>query len=167
MSSHSASAILISRRIYSKPAPSLMWHRSPPTYRCASFSIFCPRLVSPCLCPLHLCWAIHYFFVAPSDRSGAAAARFSRGLFDTRKVGGGICEDQSQESPFNPPLLARDPEQIAAGQSFREQIESDADIAEVTMRRNRARARKPRRMKNLRTRQQRNLPWWQRCVMRC
>ena len=157
--SHSASAILISRRRSSKPAPSLMWHRSPPAVPMRFFLYLLPAVLFLLVYARFIYAGYHYFFSRHPIEAAAGHELRTGALFDLQKVGEAL--KTNPEHLFNPPPLHETLNKLRRGKAFREQTELDADIAEVMMRRDRARAQQHEAEAELRT-IKKKLPWWRR-----
>ena len=101
----------------------------------------------------------HYFFSRHPIEAAAGHELRTGALFDTQKAAEAL--KTNRDHLFNPPPLHETLNKLRRGKAFREQTELDADIAEVMMRRNRARAQQHEADEELRT-IQKKLPWWRR-----
>ena len=101
----------------------------------------------------------HYFFSRHPIEAAAGHELRTGALFDLQKVGEAL--KTNPEHLFDPPPLHETLNKLQRGKAFREQTELDADLAEVMMRRDRARAQQHEADEELRT-IKKKLPWWRR-----
>ena len=106
---------------------------------------------------------LHYLFVRHPAEAVAAEALRSGDLFDKEKLVDALNGDS--QGFVRPPPLHETQNLLRRAQFLREKIETDGDIADAAMRRDRARAMQAEAERDLRAACQK-LPWWQRLFTR-